>query len=70
MSFLICCHLFIGREGYEAYKYLPYGPVDEVLPYLCRRANENSSMFKGAIEYRKLVGQELMSRLRRATKLF
>ena len=59
-----------GRAGYEAYKYLPYGPVVEVLPYLCRRANENSSMFQGAIEYRKFIGQELMRRLRKATKLF
>ena len=59
-----------GRAGYEVYKYLPYGPVVEVLPYLCRRANENSSMFQGAIEYRKFIGQELMRRLRKATKLF
>lgn len=71
-----CCHTFTyapphaGRAGYEAYKYLPYGPVVEVLPYLCRRANENSSMFKGAIEYRKFIGQELMRRLGKATKLF
>ena len=70
MYFLCPISSLTGRAGYEAYKYLPYGPVVEVLPYLCRRANENSSMVKGAIEYRKFLGRELMSRLRKATKVF
>ena len=34
----------IANLGYNVCKLLPYGPVEEVLPYLIRRAEENSSV--------------------------
>ena len=34
----------LSHDKYNVAKYVPYGPVKEVLPYLLRRADENTSV--------------------------
>jgi proline dehydrogenase len=55
----------LGANGYKAYKYVPYGPIGEVMPYLIRRTQENSSILgsSGVQEERKMVSDELKRRL-------
>lgn len=55
----------LGQHGYKAYKYVPYGPVDEVMPYLIRRTQENSTFLgsPGVQEERHLLAGEVRRRL-------
>lgn len=53
----------LGRHGYSVYKYVPYGKIDEVVPYLLRRAQENSDVLGNAANEIALLGCELRCRL-------
>jgi proline dehydrogenase len=52
----------LGHAGYNVAKYLPYGPVRAVLPYLFRRAQENTSVQGQAGRELSLVQKELSRR--------
>ncbi len=52
----------LGNAGYKVAKYLPYGPVKAVLPYLFRRAQENTSVQGQAGRELSLVLKELSRR--------
>ena len=52
----------LGAGGYCSYKYVPYGPIEAVLPYLSRRAYENKGMLKGSQKEIELLKGELKRR--------
>lgn len=52
----------LAKEGYNVAKYMPYGPISSVLPYLSRRAQENSSVKGQAGRELSLIKTELRRR--------
>lgn len=54
----------LARNGYNNAKYLPFGPVKEVVPYLIRRAQENTSVAGQTNRELTLINAELKRRKR------
>ncbi len=48
----------LAKEGYNTAKYVPYGPVKDVMPYLIRRAEENTSVAGQTNRELSLIKQE------------
>lgn len=53
----------LADHGLKAYKYVPYGPVGEVIPYLIRRAQENADALSGAAVQRNMMLAEVRRRV-------
>jgi len=58
----------LAANGLKSYKYVPYGPVRKVLPYLIRRAQENADALSSAPALRKMMLTELARRGVQRTK--
>ena len=52
----------LSKAGYQVAKYVPYGPVKSVLPYLFRRAEENTSIAGQTGRELTLIQKELKRR--------
>jgi proline dehydrogenase len=52
----------LARAGYNVAKYVPYGPVEAVMPYLLRRAAENTSVAGQSSRELTLIRKELKRR--------
>ncbi|MED6185078.1 hypothetical protein PIB30_053589 [Stylosanthes scabra] len=56
----------LSNAGFQVSKYLPFGPVDMVMPYLLRRAEENRGLLAASGFDRQLMRKELGRRLKAA----
>jgi proline dehydrogenase len=54
----------LAKAGYKVAKYVPYGPVRSVMPYLFRRAQENTSVAGQSSRELILIRKELERRKR------
>jgi proline dehydrogenase len=52
----------LAKNGYCVSKYLPYGPVKDAVPYLIRRAQENTSVVGQMSRELELIAKELKRR--------
>ncbi|CAL0318775.1 unnamed protein product [Lupinus luteus] len=56
----------LSNAGFQVSKYMPFGPVETVMPYLLRRAEENRGMLAASGLDRQLMREELGRRLKAA----
>lgn len=52
----------LANQGYNVAKYLPFGPVKDVMPYLIRRAEENTSVAGQTGRELNLINKEIKRR--------
>ena len=52
----------LSNAGYNVAKYLPYGPVEKVIPYLIRRTEENTAIAGQTSREYSLIKQEIARR--------
>jgi len=52
----------LAKAGYNVVKYVPYGPVEAVMPYLFRRATENTSVAGQSSRELTLIRNEIKRR--------
>ena len=52
----------LSNAGFQVAKYVPFGPVKEVMPYLLRRADENTSVAGQTGRELSLIMKELKRR--------
>ncbi len=52
----------LAKEGFSVSKYLPFGPINDVIPYLMRRARENKSVSGQTGRELALIKKELKRR--------
>ncbi|KAL3525795.1 hypothetical protein ACH5RR_014167 [Cinchona calisaya] len=54
----------LRNAGFQVSKYLPFGPIEQIMPYLLRRVEENRGLLSTSYLDRVLMRKELNRRLR------
>jgi proline dehydrogenase len=57
----------LAKMGYNVAKYVPYGPIESVMPYLFRRAEENTSIAGQTSREFTLLQNEVLRRKKNET---
>ncbi|MFN3330783.1 MAG: proline dehydrogenase family protein, partial [Pyrinomonadaceae bacterium] len=52
----------LAKHGYNVSKYVPYGPVRDAIPYLIRRAQENTAVMGQMSRELELIIREMKRR--------
>ncbi|CAA0828338.1 Proline dehydrogenase 2- mitochondrial [Striga hermonthica] len=52
----------LKNAGFNVSKYLPFGPVEQIMPYLLRRAEENRGLLAASSLDRHLMSKEIIRR--------
>jgi proline dehydrogenase len=53
----------LSAYGIPVFKYLPFGEIEQVMPYLIRRAQENAAILDRTTTEREIIKDELKYRL-------
>ncbi|EYU39360.1 hypothetical protein ABFS82_11G093800 [Erythranthe guttata] len=53
----------LRNAGFKVSKYVPFGPVEQIMPYLLRRAEENRGLLSTSSLDRQLMRKELVRRI-------
>lgn len=61
--------LRLAQEGFRVSKYLAFGPVEDVIPYLVRRTEENRGLLRKTLIERQSISAEISRRVLRPLRL-
>ncbi|EPS60871.1 hypothetical protein M569_13930 [Genlisea aurea] len=53
----------LKNGGFRVSKYIPFGPVEQIIPYLLRRAEENRGLLSSSVLDRHLMSKEVLRRI-------
>ena len=53
----------LSADGYKVYKYVPFGPTEQVMPYLVRRGQESRQVLREQKFQNEVLSKEIRSRL-------
>jgi len=54
----------IANDGFRVYKYIPFGPTEQVMPYLVRRGQESRQVLREQKFQNEHLKKEILSRFR------